>query len=189
MLGIMDASPPSPSVELRTERLRLRPTQAADVEPLTAILQEPAVARYWPGYDRERVAAELLTPDEDLTVLCVTSLEAPHAAIGVVQYAEERDPQYRHASMDLFLGGAWHGRGLGQEAIRAVLSHLFQTCGHHRVTIDPAEDNHRALRAYEQVGFRRVGVLRQYERGPDGQWRDGLLMELLVAEAAGGPGP
>ena len=189
MLGIMDASPPSPSVELRTERLRLRPTQAADVEPLTAILQEPAVARYWPGYDRERVAAELLTFDEDLTVLCVTSLEAPHAAIGVVQYAEERDPQYRHASMDLFLGGAWHGRGLGQEAIRAVLSHLFQTCGHHRVTIDPAEDNHRALRAYEQVGFRRVGVLRQYERGPDGQWRDGLLMELLVAEAAGGPGP
>ena len=30
-----------------------------------------------------------------------------------------------------------------------------------------AAANHRAIRCYEKVGFRRVGVLRQYERGPD----------------------
>jgi aminoglycoside 6'-N-acetyltransferase len=24
-----------------------------------------------------------------------------------------------------------------------------------------------------------VGVMRRYERGPDGQWRDALLMDLL----------
>ena len=35
---------------------------------------------------------------------------------------------------------------------------------------------------YERLGFRRVGVLRQYERGNDGTFHDGLLMELLRGE-------
>jgi aminoglycoside 6'-N-acetyltransferase len=32
------------------------------------------------------------------------------------------------------------------------------------------------------VGFRAVGIMRDYERGPDGSWHDGLLMDLLKAE-------
>jgi L-amino acid N-acyltransferase YncA len=39
-----------------------------------------------------------------------------------------------------------------------------------------------AIRAYEKVGFRRVGVMRSYERGPDGSWHDNLLMDLLAGE-------
>ena len=50
---------------------------------------------------------------------------------------------------------------------------------------DPAAANHRAIRCYEKVGFRRVGVLRQYERGPDGRFHDGLLMDLLRPELSG----
>jgi aminoglycoside 6'-N-acetyltransferase len=32
-----------------------------------------------------------------------------------------------------------------------------------------------------------VGVLRQYERGPDGRFHDGLLMDLLRPELPGEP--
>jgi aminoglycoside 6'-N-acetyltransferase len=43
--------------------------------------------------------------------------------------------------------------------------------------------NEAAIRAYEKAGFRRVGVMRRYERNPDGSgWRDGLLMELVAEE-------
>jgi aminoglycoside 6'-N-acetyltransferase len=35
---------------------------------------------------------------------------------------------------------------------------------------------------YETLGFRRVGVLRRYERVADDVWRDGLLMEVLADE-------
>jgi hypothetical protein len=46
--------------------------------------------------------------------------------------------------------------------------------------------NAAAIRAYEKVGFRAVGVMRQYERDVDGGgWHDGLLMELLAEECAG----
>ena len=54
--------------------------------------------------------------------------------------------------------------------------------GHHRLTIDPAADNAKAIRSYERVGFRPVGIMRRYERGLDGTWHDGLLMDLLAGE-------
>jgi aminoglycoside 6'-N-acetyltransferase len=38
---------------------------------------------------------------------------------------------------------------------------------------------------YEKVGFRRVGVLRQYEWGAgEGRWTDGLLMDMLREDLA-----
>ena len=85
---------------------------------------------------------------------------------------------YRHANIDLFLTTAEQGRGLGREAIALVVGHLFGERGHHRITIDPAAANQRAIRCYGAVGFRPVGVMRRYERGADGSFHDGLLMEL-----------
>jgi aminoglycoside 6'-N-acetyltransferase len=41
-----------------------------------------------------------------------------------------------------------------------------------------------AIRSYAKVGFRPVGVMRQYERGGDGRFHDGLLMDLLRGELA-----
>jgi aminoglycoside 6'-N-acetyltransferase len=65
-----------------------------------------------------------------------------------------------------------------------VAGYLFDVRGHHRLTIDPAASNHRAIRAYEKAGFRPVGVMRQYELGANGRFHDGLLMDLLRADLA-----
>ena len=51
--------------------------------------------------------------------------------------------------------------------------------------IDPAADNAAAIRCYEKVGFRPVGIMRAYERGADGTLHDGLLMDLLADDIAG----
>lgn len=61
-----------------------------------------------------------------------------------------------------------------------------QERGHPRITIDPAVANERAIRAYERIGFRQVGVMRSYERGADGTWHDGLPMDLLAGELTEG---
>ncbi len=102
--------------------------------------------------------------------------------VGAIQFSEQPDAEYRHAGLDLFLGPEFHGQGLGQEAIRAVVAYLFDVRGHHRLVIDPAAANEQAQRTYAQVGFRAVGVMREYERGPDGSWHDGVLMELLARD-------
>lgn len=71
------------------------------------------------------------------------------------------------------------GRGWARKAIRVLARYLFEERGHHGLTIDPAADNEAAIRAYERVGFRRVGITRQCERGLDGTRHDGLLMDML----------
>lgn len=111
------------------------------------------------------------------------TIEVEGAVAGMIQYSEELTPKYRHASIDLFLDPALHGRGLGSEAVRRVVRHLIDDRGHHRITIDPAIGNVPAIRAYEKVGFRPVGVLRRNERDVGGEgWHDSLLMELLAGE-------
>lgn len=67
--------------------------------------------------------------------------------------------------------------------VRRTARHLIEERGHHRITIDPAASNAAAIRTYSKVGFRTVGILREYERDADGgRWRDGLLMDLLARE-------
>jgi aminoglycoside 6'-N-acetyltransferase len=154
----------------------LRPAGQADVDALLAIRREPSVAERWGPVTRDELASDVVGRDALLVI------EHEGRAIGAIQFHEEEDPMYRHAGIDLFLDTAHQGRGLGIDAIRTLARYLIHERGHHRLSIDPAADNLRAIRAYERVGFRPVGVLRAYERGPDGTWHDGLLMDLLAHE-------
>lgn len=75
--------------------------------------------------------------------------------------------------------------GEGADAVRTLARHLLVERGHHRLVIDPAADNGAAIRCYSKVGFQPVGIMRRYERGPDGEWHDGLLMDLIAEELIG----
>jgi RimJ/RimL family protein N-acetyltransferase len=162
---------------LNGERVVLVPVAAGHVPELRRILRTPEVWRRW--------GDEGQTPgwpfDDPATVRFTVLVDAVVA--GLVQYGEEDEPAYRHASIDIFLDPAVHGRGLGRDAVRTVARHLVRDRGHHRLTIDPAADNAAAIRCYAAVGFRPVGVMRRYERDADGRgWHDGLLMDLLADE-------
>jgi aminoglycoside 6'-N-acetyltransferase len=151
----------------------MEPRDAAD---LRRILLEPEVARWWDAPDDDFPLGD--DPDAKRLVI-----EVDGAVAGMVQYAEELEPKYRHASIDIFLSAAFHGRGIGTEAVRRVVRLLIDERGHHRITIDPAADNAAAIRTYEKVGFRPVGIMRGYERDVGGErFHDGLLMDLLAGE-------
>lgn len=158
----------------------LRPVVAADLSALLAILEEPGVARWWRRAEWERV------DEKDAVTLAIVLPSAEPGdrgtVAGCIQYTEETDPDYHSAAVDIFVGTAAQGRGVGSDAMRTLLSWLIDARGHHRLTVDPAAANARAVHVYEQLGFRRVGVLREYERVEDGVWRDALLMELLAVD-------
>jgi aminoglycoside 6'-N-acetyltransferase len=109
-------------------------------------------------------------------------IEHDSRVAGAIQWHAEDEPDYEHAGIDIYLDPAIHGRGLGADAIRTLARHLIADKGYHRLVIDPAADNAAAIRCYTKVGFRPVGVMRSYERGLDGTWHDGLLMDLLAGE-------
>lgn len=151
----------------------LRPVVGSDLPALRAILEEPEVAHWWRRDEWERV------DEEDAVTLAIV---ADGVVAGCIQYSEETDPDYRSAAVDIFVGTAAQGRGVGPDAMSALIAWLVDERGHHRLTVDPAAENARAIHVYEKLGFRPVGVLRRYERVEDGVWRDALLMELLADE-------
>lgn len=166
---------PSPPIDLRDGRLRLRTARPDDVAALVDLWSEPAVVRRWPGEDADSIR-RLVTADPDIIPLVV---EVEGVVGGFLQIWEETDPEYRHAGIDLFLATRFQGQGLGPAGIRLACRWLFDH-GYHRITIDPAADNHRARRAYEKVGFREVGRLRRYQWDATlGHWVDGVLYDLL----------
>src|SRR4051812_25386136 len=167
-------------MELHGRAVTLRSVDRADAPVLAAILAEPAVARWWGRFDLARVEADLM-PDSDPTEEGFVILEGG-VVIGYIQAVEESEPDFRHAGIDLFLATTAQRRGLGPDAIRTLAAHLIDDRGHHRLTIDPAAANERAIRAYAKVGFRPVGVMRAYQRMPDGRWVDALLMDILAHE-------
>ncbi|MGD0997501.1 MAG: GNAT family protein, partial [Thermoleophilia bacterium] len=91
-------------------------------------------------------------------------------------------PDYRHAALDIFVADAWQDRGVGSDAMSTLIRYLTERRGHHRLTVDPAVENERAVFVYERLGFRRVGIMRAYEQTAAAVWRDALLMELVTAK-------
>jgi aminoglycoside 6'-N-acetyltransferase len=161
---------------LQGERMLMRRGRPDDVETLARIRREPKVARWWGDFEPDELHREFVDSPDGFVI------EVDGEIVGGIQYSEEDEPLYRHAAIDVFVTSSRHALGFGSDAIRTLARYLFDERGHHRLTIDPATSNVTAIRAYERVGFRKVGVMRQYERGPDGSWRDGLLMDMLRGE-------
>jgi aminoglycoside 6'-N-acetyltransferase len=158
---------------LQGRLITLRPAVDLDAPTLLAILDQPDVAEWWRRDEWERL-------DERDAVTFAIVLDG--AVVGCIQYSEETDPDYFSAAVDIFVSAAVHGSGVGTDAMRTLVAWLVDVRGHHRLTVDPAAVNMRAIHVYEKLGFRPVGVLRHYERVAGGSWRDALLMELLAAD-------
>ena len=159
----------------------LRPAAADDIPTLAKIRATPEVYRWWRGEAdmssgggrHRRLEAETLV------------VEFEGRVVGAIQWSAETEPDYRHAGIDIYLDPSVHRRGMGSDAVRTLARHLIVEQGFHRLVIDPAADNAAAIRCYTKVGFRPVGIMRKYERGSDGTWHDGLLMDLLAEELGG----
>ncbi|MGW2105180.1 aminoglycoside 6'-N-acetyltransferase [Streptomyces sp. NPDC001948] len=157
-------------MELRGDKVVLRPVADGDGEILERVVREPEVAAWWsPPDGYERMLAVVFEGE----------------VIGAVQFDEEDDPEFRHAGIDIFLTARHHGKGLGTDTVRTLARWLVRERGHHRLTIDPAAANSAAIRCYGKVGFKPVGIMRAYWRDHrTGVWQDGLLMDLLADELA-----
>ena len=88
----------------------------------------------------------------------------------------------RGAEVGIFIGekSCW-GQGYGQETMRLMLKHGFETLNLNRVYLRVFEHNLRGIRSYEHAGFKHEGRMRQalYQ---DGKYYDVLLMSYLRDE-------
>ncbi len=75
------------------------------------------------------------------------------------------------------------GNGLGRRLLNELIRIVFDEQRAHRFFLDVFEDNQRARRLYESVGFRYEGTMRE-AASRDGAWFSLMLMSMLVHEYA-----
>ncbi len=162
----------------------LRPLDRGDAPAFVSWLNDPEVSRYLLVYRPMTLAVEeeflsRLNRDDDLVLGLV--LRDGDRLIGGIGL-HNIDQRCRRASFGILIGdkAAW-GKGYGSEATRLMLRHAFETLNLNRVWLHVYEYNQRGIRAYEKVGFRREGVLRQ-DTFRDGRYWDTIAMAVLREE-------
>ena len=139
---------------------------------LSTWLGAPHVAAWWdaPQEGVRKISGHICDPT--VNPLLVELGGEPFAYIQICDLDAERDDEpalrdqpKRTVGLDQFIGPeTMTGKGLGPRFMRLVIADAFEA-GAARILVDPHPDNRNALRAYEKIGFRRIGV-RSSAAGP-----------------------
>jgi RimJ/RimL family protein N-acetyltransferase len=175
------------------DRVVLRPFNDGDLPAIRAALLDPE-ARILTGsvHDEAQAHTAESADEEELLDWYSTRNDQPDRLdLAVVDKAtgecvgeavlDEWDPGNESCNFRILIGPKGRDRGLGTEATRLIVSYGFEHLGLHRISLEVYAFNPRARRAYEKVGFRAEGVLRESLRY-NGEWHDAALMSILAPE-------
>lgn len=178
---LFDMASSDPVGVLHGPLVTLRGPQTEDAAPLLEILSEPEVSHWWTGYDADRVRQDFIENPKQARII-----EVEGSCAGALLVIRGEDAEYPTTVMHVFIGNLFRGRRIGEEALALAIRHEF-TDDIRRVTLDPNTANTGAIRSYERLGFKRVGILRDYQVRPDGSLEDALLLDLTRSDFPTGP--
>ena len=141
-------------VELRTQRLWLRPFVRSDAPCVRELAGDWAVARMlgdMPYPMEPRAAERYIRPQRGERMLAIV---LAGAVVGAVSYFRT---EKQSAELGFWLGRPWWGQGLAVEAAAAVVAYGFGRDRLRSFTSGHFLDNPGSARVLEQLGFRAVG--------------------------------
>jgi len=104
-----------------------------------------------------------------------------HNLIGTIGFKELNIPS-RSATIFIVIGDkSYWGKGYGTDALIVFVRFLFTQWNFHRISLDTWDENIRAIKAYEKVGFKIEGRQRE-ARYVLGNYHDAILMGLLRSD-------
>ena len=156
-------------VELKTERLLLRPLGLGDVDDVLAYASDHEVGRYLEvpqPYTRddavEFVARRIL---DDWSTEPTFAIVWERQVVGSISL--HVDVQHEIAEMGYALARQAWGRGIVPEAARSVIDWGFERYALHKVYARSDVRNRQSWRVMEKVGMTREGVLRGHRKMRD----------------------
>ncbi|HEX6115938.1 MAG TPA: arsinothricin resistance N-acetyltransferase ArsN1 family A [Solirubrobacterales bacterium] len=174
-------------MERSSGRIAIRPAQPGDAAAIAAVYNAGIAGRGATFETREKSAADVGGWFEDPLPLLV----AVDGEAGVVGWARAT-PYSTHdyysgvAEASVYIDPAHRGRGTGS-ALMAALAAAAERAGIYKL-IGKLFTGHEISRALvARHGFREVGTHLRHGR-LDGEWRDVLLVELPLGDAAPGQG-
>jgi RimJ/RimL family protein N-acetyltransferase len=171
--------------------VRLRASEPADAEALNELFNDHDV--------RSGIGAPLPQPIEGFLDWMAAVRRAPDDLNVVIERLAEPGPigmcdlmkieaPTRTAMLGIWIARPWWGEGYGTDAVRTLCRFGFDHMNLHRITLHVNADNDKAVRAYERVGFRHEGRLRE-AAFVHGARQDELVMGVLAGELTEDDGP
>jgi len=84
------------------------------------------------------------------------------------------------ADFSVYVAREWRGRGAGRVAVRALVEECERR-GYWKLLSRIFPENEASLALCRSLGFREVGVYRRHGK-LDGEWKDTVIVELLIGE-------
>lgn len=174
---------------IRGELVNLRAVERTDVDALHGWLNDPTTMHGWGvgdatlSSDAVRRRIEGWIADEEMdgrpAGLVIETLDGEAVGL-VVLSAYEREHRTVEISMLIGRPEDW-GRGLGFDALGALLDVCFDQWDLHRVSLRCEAFNARAERLYRRLGFRHEGTFREATYLAGRRW-DVLAFGLLASD-------
>ena len=152
---------------IRGERISLRSIERDDLARChawmnDAQLRSTLAQRYPMSLAREADWIERVTrgqdPSEINFAICLAESGRHIGNCGLVGI----DRDNRVATLGILIGEKdCRGKGFGTDAIRTLCRFAFEEMDLRKIRLDAHADNDAGLKAYERVGFRREGLLRE----------------------------
>jgi len=165
------------------QRVKLRFWCEEDIEKLMQLrndikLQSQLLSRV-KGSNVERTRQWLqqrsLGPGNILLIIADNNNNVP---LGYIQFIDI-DPIDQVAKLGICLSPEAQGKGIGPEVLLLAFNYLHNFSDVRKIILEVREDNERAIKCYERIGFKRCGKYLQHKY-IEGKWHDLIIMELFL---------
>ncbi len=176
----------------QSDRLILRPMQAKDAKAVYQYRNQPDVKLFqgWTPTSSDEVAdyadqmenREFAKPGAWFQVILEGQPGSSIAGevIGDVAFCIESEME-KQAELGIALDTRYHGMGYAQEAIKLLVSFLFERFDLHRIHVSIDPQNIASRKLFKRIGFREEAHLISavYFKG---EWVDDIIMAILRSE-------
>ncbi|WP_375415752.1 GNAT family N-acetyltransferase [uncultured Hymenobacter sp.] len=110
-------------------------------------------------------------------LVCVGPERRPVGTVDLFEF----EPLHQRAGVGITILAAERRRGYARAALAQLLLYARQTLRLHQLFCTVGASNRASLALFRVAGFRRVGVRREWLRGPTaGQWLDAVELQCLL---------
>jgi L-amino acid N-acyltransferase YncA len=166
--------------------MRARSATAADAEAIAAIYNDGIEDRIATFETRPRTADDILQWFDGRHPVLVVEDEGEIVAFASCGTYRPRDCYAGVAEFSVYVARRARGHGYGRAAMGA-LSTAAERAGFWKLVSRVFVENTASRELLKRVGFREVGIYERHAR-LDGVWRDVVIVEKLLGDAACGGG-
>lgn len=171
---------------LRSEIIFLRPLEMEDLDFLYELENNPEVwgvsdtlapvSRHVLRQYLDSAAADFFAVRQLRLVICAVATGQAVGALDIFGF----EPLHQRAGVGVTILSGLRQQGYARAALELLLPYARQMLQLHQVYCTIAVSNAASLKLFEGVGFRKVGVRREWLRTPDG-WQDVVEMQYILS--------